>query len=58
MEQVLSVNHNQEPNSKKVVIVTGGSGLLGKAIKQVTQDDPRPDETFFFLSSKDADLTY
>ena len=54
----LSVNHNQEPNSKKVVIVTGGSGLLGKAIKQVTQDDPRPDETFFFLSSKDADLTY
>ncbi len=54
----MELSVNQEPFSKKVVIVTGGSGLLGKAIKQVTQDDPRPDETFFFLSSKDADLTY
>ena len=41
----------------KVVMVTGGSGLVGKAIEAVVSRDSRPDETWVFLSSKDADLT-
>jgi GDP-L-fucose synthase len=41
----------------KVVMVTGGSGLVGKAIEAVVARDPKPDETWVFLSSKDADLT-
>lgn len=38
-------------------MVTGGSGLVGKAIEAVVARDPRQDETWVFLSSKDADLT-
>ena len=43
---------------KKVVLVTGGTGLVGSAIKYIVEnEDKREDETFIFLSSKDADLT-
>ncbi|XP_045535403.1 GDP-L-fucose synthase [Papilio machaon] len=46
---------------KKVVLVTGGSGLVGQAIKEVIekerQDDPHSDgESWIFCGSKDADL--
>jgi GDP-L-fucose synthase len=41
----------------KVVMVTGGSGLVGKAIEAVVSRDPKADEKWVFLSSKDADLT-
>ena len=45
-------------SEKKIVLVTGGSGLVGKAIQMVVeQDKTQNDETFFFASSKDADLT-
>jgi len=42
-----------------VILVTGGSGLVGQGIKQVLQSDElrRDDEQWIFLSSKDADLT-
>ncbi|KEG11662.1 GDP-L-fucose synthetase [Trypanosoma grayi] len=40
-----------------VILVTGGSGLVGKAIETVQQRDPRADERWVFLSSRDADLT-
>ncbi|XP_041452495.1 GDP-L-fucose synthase-like [Lytechinus variegatus] len=40
----------------KVIMVTGGSGLVGKAIERVSKEDQRPDETWVFLSSKDGDL--
>ncbi|KPJ04384.1 GDP-L-fucose synthase [Papilio xuthus] len=45
----------------KVVLVTGGSGLVGQAIKKVIekerQDDPHADsESWIFCGSKDADL--
>ena len=43
--------------TKKVILVTGGSGLVGHGIKIASERDPRDDETFIFLSSKDADLT-
>lgn len=45
-------------NKVKRILVTGGSGLVGKAIEQVVGDgEGRPDEDWIFLSSKDADLT-
>lgn len=43
-------------NEKKVVLVTGGSGLVGQAIKKIAELDPKPNEEFVFLSSKDANL--
>jgi GDP-L-fucose synthase len=42
--------------SKSVVMVTGGSGLVGKAIETVVGRDPRPDEEWVYLSSSDGDL--
>lgn len=41
---------------RKVILVTGGSGLVGRAIQQVVSSDTRPGETWVFLSSKDANL--
>lgn len=38
------------------VLVTGGSGLVGKALKAVTEASPRPNEEWVFLSSSDGDL--
>ena len=43
---------------KKVILVTGGSGLVGKGIERASQLDPRENEEFVFLSSKDGDLKY
>jgi len=38
-------------------MVTGGSGLVGKAIQKVVSEDPAAkDETWVFLSSKDGNL--
>uniref|UniRef100_A0A8B9JI18 NAD-dependent epimerase/dehydratase domain-containing protein n=1 Tax=Astyanax mexicanus TaxID=7994 RepID=A0A8B9JI18_ASTMX len=41
------------------VLVTGGSGLVGKAIERVVKEEggAREGEEWIFLSSKDADLT-
>lgn len=39
-----------------VVLVTGGTGLFGKAIEHVVKNDPRPQESWIFLSSKDGDV--
>ena len=48
-----------------VVLVTGGTGLVGKAIEYVTENEPegsrfgkKPDEKWIFASSRDADLRY
>lgn len=48
-----------------VVLVTGGTGLVGKAIEYVIQNEPdgsrfgkRPGEKWIFASSRDADLRY
>ena len=43
--------------SKKRVLVTGGSGLVGSAIKSVIEDENPADEEWFFVGSKDADLS-
>jgi len=42
---------------KKIVLVTGGSGLVGHGIKAAWEKEPREDEEFHWCSSKDADLT-
>lgn len=40
------------------VLVTGGSGLVGSAIKDVIETtEKRDDEEWFFVGSKDGDLT-
>ncbi|KAM6411157.1 GDP-L-fucose synthase isoform 2-T2 [Pluvialis apricaria] len=42
----------------KRILVTGGTGLVGKAIEKVVADgEGRPDEKWIFVSSRDADLT-
>jgi GDP-L-fucose synthase len=43
---------------KKVVLVTGGTGLVGHAIRTVIQEEKRDDEEWIFVGSKDADLRY
>ena len=41
----------------KIILVTGGSGLVGKALEEVVAtEEKRPDETWILLSSKDGDL--
>ena len=41
-----------------VILVTGGTGLVGQAIKTVVEGElKKPGETWIFLSSKDGDLT-
>jgi len=42
--------------SRKVILVTGGSGLVGKGIEKVLETEKLPDEDWIFLSSKDANL--
>jgi GDP-L-fucose synthase len=39
-----------------VIMVTGGSGLVGQAIKSFTDLNTQPGETWVFLSSKDGDV--
>ncbi|XP_033919690.1 GDP-L-fucose synthase isoform X1 [Melopsittacus undulatus] len=47
----------KEPVAKRI-LVTGGTGLVGKAIEKVVADgEGRPDEEWIFVSSRDADLT-
>ncbi|KAI2551667.1 hypothetical protein G5576_114948 [Homo sapiens] len=48
-----------EPQGSMRILVTGGSGLVGKAIQKVVADGAGlPGEDWVFVSSKDADLTW
>jgi len=54
----MSTKHTQS-----VVLVTGGTGLVGSAIQHIIETEPvgsrfgrREDETWVFVTSKDADL--
>ena len=46
-------------SAKEVVLVTGGTGLVGKAIESVVESNKEEFESysFVFISSKDADLS-
>lgn len=47
-----------EPHGSTKILVTGGSGLVGRAIQKVVADGAGlPGEEWVFVSSKDADLT-
>ncbi|XP_017836690.1 probable GDP-L-fucose synthase [Drosophila busckii] len=41
----------------KKVLVTGGTGLVGKALQAIIKEQQPSDEEWFFAGSKDADLT-
>lgn len=50
-------------DNQKVILVTGGSGLIGKAIQEVVNEEKQTNssnlnETWIFIGSKDADLWY
>ena len=45
------------PPSTVTVLVTGGTGLVGSAVREVVTADPVPGWAWVFASSKDADLT-
>ena len=52
-------NQEMDESQKKIIMVTGGTGLVGMAIKQIVEtDEHREDEQWIFVSSKDANLTY
>lgn len=41
---------------KDVILVTGGTGLVGRAVQEIIAENPPSDETWVFAGSKDADL--
>lgn len=49
-------------SDSKRILVTGGSGLVGKAVRWVIENETDPrfakkeDETWIFLTSKEGDL--
>ncbi len=53
----MASNSEKRSKTQMVIMVTGASGLVGRAIQRVVAETPaRPEEKFIFLSSKDADL--
>ncbi|KAL1449424.1 hypothetical protein WDU94_001933, partial [Cyamophila willieti] len=43
---------------KKIILVTGGTGLVGKAIENIVNEEEKHDnEIWIFVGSKDADLS-
>ncbi|KAF7636951.1 hypothetical protein Mgra_00003691 [Meloidogyne graminicola] len=48
----------EENRKQNRILVTGGSGLVGKAIEKVVNSgEKRDDDEWFFVGSKDCDLT-
>lgn len=45
------------PEVNDIVLVTGGTGLVGKALQEVISENPPRNEEWVFVGSKDADLT-
>jgi GDP-L-fucose synthase len=44
-------------SGKKVIMVTGGTGLVGQAVKMIAEtEEKRENEQWIFLSSKDGNL--
>jgi len=48
--------HTADGTPRSLIMVTGGSGLVGSAIRSHAQSNPRDGETWLFLSSSDGDL--
>lgn len=47
---------DSEGTKRTVVLVTGGSGLVGRAIESIIREECNDNETWIFASSKDGDL--
>lgn len=45
-------------SSEKVILVTGGTGLIGRAIKEIVEAEKKPNENWVFLGSADGDLRF
>ena len=46
-----------DSSGTKVILVTGGTGLVGRAIQAVVQNEEKSkDEEWIFIGSKEADL--
>ena len=45
------------PQRPDVVLVTGGTGLVGRALQAVVTENPCFEEDWVFAGSRDADLT-
>ena len=45
------------PLVEDIVLVTGGTGLVGRAVQEVISADPPAGQKWVFVGSKDADLT-
>jgi GDP-L-fucose synthase len=46
-------------SGRKVIMVTGGTGLVGHAVRVIAEsEEKRENEQWVFLSSKDGDLRY
>lgn len=65
VSQPLFLHLSLSPVMAAVVLVTGGNGLVGKAIKYVIDTEPvgsrfgkKPGETWVFTSSSDTDLRF
>lgn len=44
-------------SEKKIILVTGGTGLVGKAINNIVDKENNSNEKWIFIGSKDADLS-
>ena len=45
-------------SAEKVMLVTGGSGLVGRAVQAMSTIDTQAGERWIFVGSKDGDLRY
>ena len=45
------------PLESEIILVTGGTGLVGRAVQEIIEQDKPQGETWVFIGSKDADLT-
>jgi GDP-L-fucose synthase len=45
-----------DDSSDKVILVTGGSGLVGYGVRSVTEAEPKANEKWIFVGSKEGDL--
>ena len=54
----MSATASESCVEESIILVTGGSGLVGRAIEDLIHSNPVPKEKWIFLSSKDGDLWY
>ena len=45
------------PLQERVILVTGGTGLVGKALEEVIDEEKPKGEVWHFVGSKSCDLT-